>query len=53
MNESYLSAPISKPYASNLAIIRSCRIQSNALDKSVNSAPKTPLWSIIYVISQS
>ena len=43
-----LRALISKPYASDLAIIRSCGIQLNALDKLVNSAPKTPPWLIFF-----
>ena len=34
-----------KPYAFNLANIRSCSKQSKAFDRSVNKAPETPLLS--------
>ena len=37
-----------KPYTSNLAMMRSCGIQSKALDRSVNSAPKTPPLSTVF-----
>ena len=43
MNESSCNS-----YASDLAIIRSCGIQLNALDKLVNSTPKTPTWLFFF-----
>ena len=36
-----------KPNTSNLAMMRSCGIQSKALDRSVNSAPKTGCYLIV------
>ena len=37
-----------KPYASNLPMMRSGGIQSEAWDRSVNSAPKAPLLSTFF-----